>query len=668
MSKSGSYRPVAFIRRALLVVMALFLGAVVAVFIDNRLSDEGDTDADLGGGLDSNLADLMIIGKGFDYEVTDGDQRLFHIRADRLLADRDNVVTLEGIVVTVERASGEIYELAAEKGGYRSEQNTAEVEGNVVLTGPDGVEIRGQKFELLSGGKVVKSRAPIQFASGEGMTGSADEIEAFLKKDRFQLTGKVLLLREGAGPEAGLRLEAKRVVYDKMENLVHAEGGVRLLTDRDEMTCERIAVTLPGADDSQARFIRARWNVVGTLVSDDPRGFERQLRFAGEEVSIAYSKEGSEPRLAEISGTANAPARFDQGDDSGLVRRFSTRRIEATFAQGQVREARTGGAMTMTEFFGFDPTRELGRVCGGSAVAKFDNQGDLVQLKVKGGVDLHRPGLQTTGRTLTAFGEDLIEVEGRPAYVYTGEGELSAPELAYRPKTGDLTADKGVRAWFPPDGNFTMVGATESSDDKPIQVTADTAKWAQMRREFEFEGDVRAWQGESFLTARHLIGENGGRIRATGGVQTILERESRAGGEGEREERSPVRVTAESLDYTKAENLIEYKGNSEVQDSGRMMSCDDLAVHLGDGSNVDRLECHGNTLIDDRIGGRKVRGAEALYRPDESKVEVFGSPVTLEDPDGALIRASRVIYDFETSTAQFQSASSTDAESEGGGR
>ncbi|MCP4204723.1 MAG: LPS export ABC transporter periplasmic protein LptC [bacterium] len=668
MSKSGSYRPVVLIRRLLLVALALFLGAVVAIFIDNRMSDEAEIETGTGSELDSSLADIILSGKGFDYEVTDGEQRLFHIRADRILADRDNVVTLEGIVLTVERDSGEVYELAAKSGRYQSKRNTAEVEGNVVLTGPDGVEMKGQKFALLNKGKLVRSRAPIEFAAGDRMTGSANEIEAYLKKDRFQLTGKVRLSSEGEGPDDAMSLRAKRVVYDKPDNLVHAEGEVTLLSGRDQLTCGRIAVTLAGKEESQARFVRARWNVAGTLVSDDPRGFERRLRFAGEEVSIAYGKDGSEPRRAEIAGTANAPVRFDQADDSGMVRRFSTRRLEATFRKGQVREVTTAGAMTMTEFLEFDETRELSRVCGGVTAAKFDREGELAEFQVIGGVDLHRPGFQTTGETLTARGKDLVEVEGEPAYVYTGEGELSAPQLAYHRTTGDVAARSGVRAWFPPDGDFTMVTATETSADLPIQVTAETAKWAQATGEFEFQGKVRAWQGESFLTAERLIGENGGRLRALGGVQTTLERQSTGGGEGEDEQRGPVRVSADTLDYTKAENLIEYKGNSEVRDSGRLMSCDDLAVYLGEGSSLDRLECSGETLIDDRVGGRKVRGSEALYRPGDSKVEVSGSPVTLENPDGAVIRAGRVLYDFETSTAQFQSATSSNATAEGGDR
>ncbi len=657
-----------FLRGALLAALALFLGGVVAVFLANRIKPEGNVEAEADNDLELNLAETLLSGRGFDYEVTDGERRLYHIRADRIVANRDKVITLTGVVITVERASGEVYELAAKKGTYRSNSSTAEVEGDAVLSGPDGLEIRGQRFDLLRHGSVVKSRGPIEFAVGRGLTGSADEIEAYLERDRFQLSGKVRLFSQGAGPEDDLSLEAGRVIYDKSDHRIHAEGGIRFRRGRDQMTCDRIAVTLAADGGSGARFVRARWNVAGSLVSHDARGFDRRLEFAGEEISIAYDKKGGEPRQAEITGTVNEPARLDASDDSGLVRRFSSRRIEATFARGQIRKIQTGGAMIMTEFLSFDPSRELGRVCGGSATAKFDNQGDLVQVTVAGGAELHRPGIQTTGETLTVLARDLVQVEGSPAHVYTWEGELSAPGLDYRIGTGELTARDGVRAWFPPKSGFTMVTATEATSELPIQVTADSATWGQTRGRFQFDGNVRAWQGESFLTAQRLIGENGGRIRGEGGIQTTLERSSSAmseGGDDGEERPSRVRVTAASFDYTKGEGLIQYKGDPEVRDSGRVMSCDELSVHLRDDSSLDRMECRGDTLIDDRIGGHKISGSKALYRPDDSKVEVSGSPVTLQKPDGAVIRASRVIYDFETSIAQFESAGSRSGQNEG---
>ena len=401
------------------------------------------------------------------------------------------------------------------------------------------------------------------------------------------------------------------------------------------------------------------------MLTSDPRGFERQLEFSGDELSLAYDGESSQPRLAEIAGTGAVPARFDQGDGTGLVRRFVTERIEATFQNGAMREAHTGGAVIMMEFLRFDAGNELGRVCGDSASAKFGPRGDLLQLKMDGDVELHRPALQTRGDRLVTLGEDLIEVEGEPARVYTREGELSAPKLAYRTSTADLTASDGVRAWFPPGGDFTMVGTTDDSAREPIQVTSESAKWSGDKGEFRFEGDVRAWQDESYLTAGELIGEDGGKLRAEGGIKTVLER---GPGEAEAQDDSgPVVVTADRLSYIRSENLIEYRGDPEVTDGGRMMSCDELDVHLSDVSSLNSLRCAGDALVDDRLGGNKVRGAEALYRPEDSKVEVSGFPAVLEEADGAVIKAGRMIYDFETATAQFSSASSSIAQEEADG-
>ena len=114
-----------FLRGALLAALALFLGGVVAVFLANRIKPEGNVEAEAGNDLELNLAETLLSGRGFDYEVTDGERRLYHIRADRIVANRDKVITLTGVVITVERASGEVYELAAKKGTYRSNSGTA---------------------------------------------------------------------------------------------------------------------------------------------------------------------------------------------------------------------------------------------------------------------------------------------------------------------------------------------------------------------------------------------------------------------------------------------------------------------------------------------------------------------------------------------------------------
>ncbi len=652
MSGSVKYRPVVLIRRVLLGALALFLGVVVAQFVYNRIGAGEGPEAARETELDSRLADIILSGKGFDYEVTDGAERLFHIRADRILADRENVMTLRGIQLTMERKDGSAYTLAAENGRYHTETNTAEVEGGVVFSGADGIELRGERFELVRKGTVVKSRSPVEFSVENRLSGEASVLEAYLKKDRFQLSGKVRIFGTGS-----LSLSAKRILYEKRSEQIHAEGGVVLDRGRDRLASERIAVTLD--ESGNASFVRARWGVIGTLVSDDPRGFERRVEFTGDEVSLAYESGRSEPRLAEIVGTARIPARFEQTDDTGLVRRFVTDRVEARFQDGQVRQASTGGPVIVFEFLRFDAENEIGRACGDSATASFGPLGALVELVLDQNVNIHRGGFQASGDRVVARGDNRIEVRGAPAHVYTRRGELSAPELDYLTNSGNLTARKGVRALFPPQGDFTMVQATESSEDKPIQVTSETAEWSQAGDTFQFDGSVRAWQGDSFLSAKRLIGEGGDRLRAEGGIKTVLER-TPSEGDGE-SENGPVEVTADTLSYSRAASKIEYRGTPEVRDSGRHMSCSELDVLLGEASKLSSLACRGNTFIDDRLGGYKVRGSEALYLPDDSKVEVWGSPAVLENPEGGVIQAGRVIYDFESATAQFQSGSTSKA-------
>ena len=77
-------------------------------------------------------------------------------------------------------------------------------------------------------GTVVKSRSPVQFSIDGRLTGSADELEAHLKKDRFQLTGRVQLFGYAEDGQESLGLTAKRVLYEKQFGQIHAEGGVVL--------------------------------------------------------------------------------------------------------------------------------------------------------------------------------------------------------------------------------------------------------------------------------------------------------------------------------------------------------------------------------------------------------------------------------------------------------
>ena len=61
MSRSAKYRPVVLMRRALLGALALFLGIVVAIFIDNQRGGEVETQAESTTGLDESLAESQIM-------------------------------------------------------------------------------------------------------------------------------------------------------------------------------------------------------------------------------------------------------------------------------------------------------------------------------------------------------------------------------------------------------------------------------------------------------------------------------------------------------------------------------------------------------------------------------------------------------------------------------
>lgn len=650
MSREG-YKPVVLVRRVLLVALALFLGVVVTLFVSKRVSQPSALDTERPDAL-TNVADLALAGKGFDYEVTDGEQRLFHVKAERILTDKQNLVTLEGIVIIVERESGEQYELSADAGTYQAEKKSAVVEGNVRLRGSKGLELTGTKFELLRKGELIKSRSPVAFAIDGEMTGSARELEAYLKKDVYQLNGDVRM----QGVANGLAISAQRINYDRETRLIHAEGDVDLRRGGDRLRCRRLTVTMD-ENSSKPTFVRARWGVQGRLVSNDERGFERSLAIAGEQISLRYDEAGEQPEMVEVLGKTGVPARLIQEDETGWVRDLVTPRIVANFRDGVIHRADSTRPVTLTEYLSFNPEDELTRVCGGDATMKFDRRGELAELELDGGVDLHRGRWQASGDRLEATGTSKVAVVGKPANVYTSRGELSAPSITYKTESGEVIARKGVRAVFPAEGDVALVEQASQEKREPIRLTSETANWSSSEGSFEFKGSVQAWQGESFVTADRLIGGADGNLNGEGNVKTVLEQRPE---EGEPVEPTvPVEVTSAEFSYKRKEGLLSYLGSPKVHQAGRFMSCSELDIYLGDDSELDRLFCRGNALIDDQVGGHRVTGSEAVYRPGDSTVEVFGSPVTLVHPNGTTIQGQKVIYDFETAKAQVVSGTSS---------
>ncbi|MFQ5350575.1 MAG: LPS export ABC transporter periplasmic protein LptC, partial [Thermoanaerobaculia bacterium] len=159
MARGQSHRPLILLRWILLALLLVAGGTVLRIYLSR--DTQPPPPRAVAGDPESLVesADVVLAAEGFEYEVIDEGVTLFFIRSRRMVSDRDDRFVLEGVELRMEEENGDLYTVASDRAVYDLESRDATLEGSVVMTGPDGVELRGEAFELENGGKILESSA-----------------------------------------------------------------------------------------------------------------------------------------------------------------------------------------------------------------------------------------------------------------------------------------------------------------------------------------------------------------------------------------------------------------------------------------------------------------------------------------------------------------------------
>lgn len=676
MATRRKYAP---LERARLWVMGLLVVALagVALVYVTRRGEDGEPPPVRDAFRAEGESELVLAGEGFDYEVTDGEERLFRIRAARIVSDRGGEIALEKVQIDVERGEDDPYVVLGERAVYNVQSSSARLEGNVRASSSDGLELRSAGFELVRRGRVLESLSPVSFTIANEYTGRANGLSYHLNRNRLRLEGNVRVVSLIGGADEA-RLAADLLVIERQERLLRAEGNVSLTKAGSTLETTRLSLAF-AEDEKTLESARADLGVSGRLRKASGRDLGSSTRYSGEKLLLVYDNGVYDQ--AELEGGKKG-AMLETVDDGGLARRMEAPYLMAEFAAGALSVARAYDGVVMTEALAFRRRTELRRICAEWVLAAFDAGGGVEELVVQNDVDYQADGIQATGERIRgALFDDRAQTTftGSPVILRTDRGVLRAPRILYTAAEGQVEAFEGVRAEMPGSGRFSLVGAKR---ELPINLTSETAQWRDAPSVFSFDGEVRAWQGESYMLAERLVGdEEGDRLRAIGSVKTVIEpaddEEEPAGrdtgaaeidDDGEsRRPRGPIEVTASSLVYRRSEQLLSYVGAVRAVEIDRKLSCDTLDALLGERNRFTRLDCRGGAVIENAATGQVVRGEVAIYEPDVGKVRVTGTPVVMTNADGGRLRGPRLLYDLESGTAQIESLPRDEAAAVAGG-
>lgn len=651
--------PIAGLRKLLLAALAVCVLGVAGLFLFGRAGL--NREAPPRGGEPKGSKGMTLIGEDFDYTFTEGKRPIFHIRGESVKADKEGTLFLEGVAVTLYDRQGQVYHVESRKASFNRESNEGVLQGEVLLKGPDNLELRTARLDLRQKGDRVISRGAVEIRYGGKYIVHAGRLQFDLPQEEYVLQEGAKVETVPSAPTPG-SLVSQRLVYERKKRWIRVEGGANLRRGQDWLAARRIAANLSD-DESSLTFVHAFWDIHGeTRAAIQPVGgapTPTRVRFAGKELAVVLQPQGNEVRRVELEGPLQGGKATLESFGPGVVRTLTARRIEGVLAAGVLSGAEAFGGVEIR-----DSSKPAGRppvarqANGQRASATFRPDGQLATVDLNINVTYRDGPVTATGkRAALNLEEGRGEFFGAPVTIVSDRGRMEAPRVVYNTDQQIANARGGVRSMLEKVEETALAGTPLSEGQGPVHVESQEAFWRQQPSSFLFRGDVRAWRGDNLLLASELRGDKeADQLTATGGVKTLWfpspeQAAKTAATTGARKgtaaaggRPSPIQVLAADLGFQQKAGVLVYTGNVRVDQEGKTLSCQRMQVDLDQEHQAKTMTCTGDTKLNDPKVGRRVEGQRAVYQVAQRQVEIFGDPVVMRDRDGNQVRGKRALY------------------------
>lgn len=645
--------PFAWLRPVLLAVGVLAVAAVAVMLAAYHFGRAVGRPGEEEGGErpPEGESGRLLTGEGFDYTQTSAGEPVFRIRAEKSRQDRDGTAFLDTVTLDIYREDGQTYTVTSRGATFNEDSGRAKLAGDVVLHTQDGMELEARALELHDGGDVVKSSGEVELRFGPDLVGRAANLHVDRRADTISLLGG-FHLHTVPGAERSLRLDGERLVYQPSGAILRVVGDVTLSTDGSTLSAHYMTLFLQ-QDQRTIEMIRARWKVHGKIVTTNEWGGETTIDYDAEFLELRPDNPKQKDQRAKLDGEGGN-VHLKVTDPSGVARTFTGLYVRARASEGRLVQLEgIGNPTSFLEAIDLDEPYPLRQLCADRITAGFAD-GELVRIQLERQVELTDRGISLAGgRSASLNLEDgMFRIKGEDEGKVTlrnRQAEVRARQFTFARRTGLIRAYEEVRAVLD-EGAVTALSKTPlGQGEGPIQVESEEAYWtlAPAPPTFAFEGEVRAWRGDSLLLADQVLGDDAEQqLSANGRVRTVWVVPPSPEASEAVPPRQPIEVDSQLLTYFRDRDELVYGGGVELRQGARTIRCRELAVELVAGNQARRMICTDQVSLTDAATGRRAQGDRAVYTLASQTVEIFGDEVKLIDADENRMQGRYLVYDL----------------------
>lgn len=646
-----AFRQRTYVRAGLLCLLLLFAGSTVYFVMRHRprgvapqiLSD------------DASAAQLPVMWEGIDFVRTEGDKKVFQVKAAQHYKDTEGFYQLKGgveIKIFGKGAAEDTAYISADSGHYDGEFMGLFLEGNVRARLESGLKMTGDSLRYLKDKDLIRSSDAVKFDRGDvsgrgnGLTiAVAEKLIEFIHKVEFDIKN----VREDM--PAMTQIRSRYMHYNDDTKTGIFQDGVEVTNADSFLRAEEIYFALT-PDGGKLRSLDARVGVealfggaargAGSLQNEDGRSLSTiasgpgEKRLKADTALLTYTPDGR--RLDHAIASGNASMEILRKKDEQVR---SKRRIEANtitlgfFADKDGIEKCDAKGGVKVEILQAGKSRKdtlQKNVSCDSLASVFDPlTEEASRMDFVGNVRFSDSESETFGdRGLYEGATKLLVItEGNPRVEREGS-TVSGKRIEINEDTGFLRAiGEAKTAFQKKSGEISFFGDAEA----PVYLSAATMTYDPSKGVAIFTTDARAWQGDNIITANQITVDQGeNTFAASTGVKSVLftsvPKKGSTAKPGETE-RVPVTVTSENMLYTEQLRTIAYTTTVVMHREEADMASDRCEVFFKKKVNdIDRMVSTGNITITQP--GKRIVGQSAVYDLSLDAVTLTGKPRVID--------------------------------------